>query len=124
MKSIIASGLLLGMAHGTAAVAGPYANVETNAAFFGSDYQAAVTEVHGGYEWKLGEEGTVYLQGGPAFVAVEGHSTDTEVSAKLGISGAVTEQLELYGELSALTTDLDITDELALGIKAGATFRF
>ena len=37
MKSIIASGLLLGMAHG-AAIAGPYVNVENNAGFTGSDF--------------------------------------------------------------------------------------
>ena len=34
MKSIIASGLLLGMAHG-AAIAGPYANVEANSSYTG-----------------------------------------------------------------------------------------
>ena len=43
MKSIIAAGLLLGCAHG--AIAGPYANVETNTSYFGDDYLGAVTEV-------------------------------------------------------------------------------
>ena len=41
MKSIIASGLLLGMAHG-AAIAGPYVNVENNAGFTGSDFTSQV----------------------------------------------------------------------------------
>ena len=50
MKSIIASGLLLGMAHG-AAQAGPYVNVEANSGFTGSDYTGtATTDVHVGYE--------------------------------------------------------------------------
>ena len=124
MKSIIAAGLLLGAAHGTAAVAGPYANVETNAAFFGSDYQAAVTEVHAGYEFAAGDDATIYIQAGPAFVAVEGASTDTELSTKIGITGDVTDKLELYGEISTLTSDLEITEDLAIGLKAGATYRF
>ena len=50
MKSIIASGLLLGMAHG-AAIAGPYVNVENNAGFTGSDFTGQVTtDFHVGYE--------------------------------------------------------------------------
>ena len=57
MKSIIASGLLLGMAHG-AAIAGPYVNVENNAGFTGSDFTSQTTDFHVGYEaagnWFLG----------------------------------------------------------------------
>ncbi len=49
MKSIIASGLLLGMAHG-AAIAGPYANIEANSGFYGSDYVGTATDVHVGFE--------------------------------------------------------------------------
>ena len=49
MKSIIASGLLLGMAHG-AAIAGPYVNVETNSGFVGNDYTGSATDVHVGVE--------------------------------------------------------------------------
>ena len=58
MKSIIASGLLLGMAHGTVAVAGPYANIESNTTYFGEDYLGSVTETHAGYEGELGESGS------------------------------------------------------------------
>ena len=48
MKSIIAAGFLLGCAHG--AIAGPYANIEANSGFVGSDYGGSVTDVHVGYE--------------------------------------------------------------------------
>ena len=43
MKSIIASGLLLGMAHG-AAIAGPYVNVEANSGWTGTDYGGSVID--------------------------------------------------------------------------------
>ena len=55
MKSIIAAGLLLGCAHG-AAIAGPYANVESNTAWYGNDYEGVVTEAHVGFEDVIGEE--------------------------------------------------------------------
>ena len=71
MKSIIAAGLLLGMAHGTAAVAGPYVNVENNSGFTGSAYKGNVTEFHVGYEGDLGEDASYYVQAGPAVIAAD-----------------------------------------------------
>ena len=68
MKSIIASGLLLGMAHG-AAIAGPYANVESNSAAFGDDFQVNVVEAHVGYEEDISETTGYYVQAGPAFTS-------------------------------------------------------
>ena len=50
MKSIIAAGFLLGCAHG--AIAGPYANIEANSGYTGSDYTGTATDVHVGYEGK------------------------------------------------------------------------
>ena len=105
MKSIIAAGLLLGMAHGTAAVAGPYANIETNAGYTGDDYNSAVTDLHVGWEGELGEKASYYVQGGPAIVAVDGQESETEISGKVGIGVDVTEQLNIYGELAWLTED-------------------
>ena len=75
MKSIIAAGLLLGCAHG-AAIAGPYANVESNTAWYGNDYEGVVTEAHVGFEDVIGEKGSYYIQAGPAFVAVDGEDTE------------------------------------------------
>ena len=48
MKSIIAAGLLLSF--GSAAIAGPYVNVESNSATAGSDYIGSVIDNHIGYE--------------------------------------------------------------------------
>lgn len=124
MKSIIAAGLLLGATHSTAAFAGPYANVENNTLWTGNSYEASVTEVHVGYEFEAGEDVGIYIQAGPAFVAVDGESTQTEYSGKVGIVGDVTEKFELYGELAILTEDQDFSDKLNFGLKAGATYRF
>ena len=49
----------------SAAVAGPYANVEANAGWVGSDYTGNVTETSLGYEYSEGPY-SVYVQGGPS----------------------------------------------------------
>lgn len=124
MKSVIAAGLLLGAAHGTAAVAGPYANVENNSAWLGSDFQVGVTEVHAGYEFAAGEDVDIYVQAGPAFIH-GGDDTDTEISAKAGIVADVSESFEVYGEVGFITEDQGFdTDDLAIRTKVGATYRF
>ena len=120
MKSIIASGLLLGMAHGTAAIAGPYANVETNASYNGDTYGGVVTELHAGYDF-----GGWSIQGGPAFVNPRGEAGRAEFSAKVAGSTELNEDLELYGEVSAMTEDKSVSsDDLDIGVKAGVTYTF
>lgn len=123
MKSIIAAGLLLGMAHG-AAIAGPYANVESNSGYLGNDYQGGVTDVHIGYDNALGERATYYIQGGPAFVFEDGADTETELSGKAGVGVDITDELNIYGEISFLTEDRSFEEDLNVGVKAGATYRF
>ena len=41
----------------SAALAGPYVNVENNAGWSGDDYTGAVTDLHVGFEGDLGEDG-------------------------------------------------------------------
>ena len=118
MKSIIASGILLGMAHG-AAIAGPYANVESNTSFFAEDNLGSVIESHVGYEGQLGEDGSWYVQSGPAFVSPDGEDLQTEFSGKVGAAYDISESVEVYGEYSWVTGD-----ELSSGIKTGVTYRF
>jgi hypothetical protein len=113
MKSIIASGLLLGMAHG-AAIAGPYANIESNAGYYGDDYTGAATDVHLGYEganW--------YVQGGTTLLQPDGAETTTELSGKAGGSYDLSEALSVYGEVSIITGD-----ENGFGTKVGAKYKF
>ena len=112
MKSIIAAGFLLGCAQG--AIAGPYANVEANSGFYGSDYGGTATDVHVGYEgqgW--------YIQGGPALVMPNGADNEVEFAGKFGGSVAVSEKASVYGELSGMTGD-----ELSVGTKLGMKYSF
>ena len=118
MKSIIAAGALLAIS--SPAYAGTYANIENNAAWQGGDYSAAVTEVHAGYEFDNG----IYVQGGPAFVSVDGEDVETEYSGKVGASVDVSESLEFYGEVSFITSGQTFDDDLNVGTKAGLTYRF
>ena len=113
MKSIIASGLLLGMAHG-AAIAGPYANVEANSGFYGSDYRGTTTDVHVGYEGS-----NWYVQGGTTIVQPDGVDSTTELSGKAGASVDLNEALAVYGEVSFITGD-----ENGYGTKVGAKYKF
>jgi hypothetical protein len=112
MKSIIAAGFLLGCAQG--AIAGPYANIEANSGFYGSDYTGSATDVHVGYEganW--------YVQGGPALLAPDGADGDVELSGKAGGSYDVNDALSVYGEVSFITGD-----ENGYGTKVGAKYKF
>ena len=123
MKSVIAAGLLLGAAHG-AAIAGPYVNVESNSGYLGNDYQGGVTDVHVGYDNSLGESASYYVQAGPAFVFEDGSDTETEISGKAGVGVDITDELNIYGEISFLTEDRSFEEDLNVGVKAGATYRF
>jgi hypothetical protein len=95
-------------------LAGPYANVETNSGFVGSDYSGSVTDVHVGYEganW--------YVQGGPALLAPDGEDGDVELSGKAGGSYGINDALSVYGEFSFLTGDTN-----GYGTKAGLKYNF
>ena len=114
MKLIIASGLLLGMAHG-AAIAGPYVNIESNSGFVGSDYSGSVIDNHIGYEGS-----NWYIQGGPSIVAPDGGGSTVELSGKAGGSVPLTEKLGAYGEVSFITDD----EDNGYGTKVGLKYTF
>ncbi len=112
MKSIIIAGLLISAAG--AAQAGPYANVELNSGFSGSDYTGSATDVHVGFEganW--------YLQGGPSLIAPDNGDGDVELSGKAGGSYGISDALSIYGEVSFLTGDTT-----SYGTKAGLKYNF
>ena len=112
MKSLIITGLLISAAG--AAQAGPYANVEMNSGYSGSDFTGSATDVHVGYEganW--------YVQGGPALLAPDGEDGDIELSGKAGGSYGINDALSVYGEVSFLTGDTT-----SYGTKAGLKYNF
>ena len=102
------------------AIAGPYVNVEANSGFTGSDYEGTIIESHVGYEGDLGESAGYYVQAGPAFISEDGGDTDTELSGKAGVSVALSERVDVYGEISFVTDE----DDNGYGTKLGATYRF
>ena len=118
-KSVFAATAALSVSAG-AALAGPYVNIENNTGFTGSDYDGTVTETHVGYESGLGDSASWYIQAGPAFVAADGQDLETEISGKTGIGVDVTENIEVYGEISFITDE----DDNGYGTKIGATYRF
>ena len=107
-----------------AALAGPYVNVETNAGWAGDDYIGATTDIHVGVEGEVGAA-SIYVQGGPAIVAIDGEENETRISGKVGVGVPVTDALDIYGELSAITaTDEFDMDDLSVGGKLGVTYTF
>ena len=95
-------------------LAGPYANVEMNSGYSGSDFTGSATDVHVGYEganW--------YVQGGPALLAPDGEDGDIELSGKAGGSYGISDALSVYGEFSFLTGDTN-----GYGTKAGLKYSF
>ena len=124
MKSIIAAGVIVGSLSAPA-FAGPYANVENNAAWIGSEFEIGVTEVHAGYEIEAGEDVAIYVQAGPAFISIEDEELETEISGYIGITADVSSSFELYGEAGFLTADQEFdTDTLSVSTEIGATYRF
>ena len=117
MKSIIASGLLLGMAHG-AAIAGPYVNIENNAGFTGSDFTGHATDFHVGYE-ESGAWASWGIQGGPTVISPDAGEADTKLTGKVFGSVAATDKLSVYGELSAAFDEVN-----SYGTKAGVKYSF
>lgn len=98
---------------------GAYANIENNVGWTGGDYTGALTEFHVGYDYEINDSANVYLQGGPALVAVDGEETETEFSAYLGGEVAATESVSFYGELGYLTGEED-----SISTEVGVTWDF
>ena len=106
---------------GSAAIAGPYVNVEANSGWTGSDYGGTTTEAHVGYAGEVGAVG-YYAQVGPSFVSVDGGESDTVLSGKVGASVAASEELSIYGEF-AFAGGIDDADN-GYATKVGATWSF
>ena len=108
-----------GVLAGSAALAGPYVNVENNAGYSGGDYLGAATDFHVGFE---GGEGvySYYAQGGPAFVSPQGEDGEFELSGKVGGNVQVSDAFGIYGELSFITAE----EDPSVGTKFGVKYAF
>lgn len=94
---------------------GLYVNPEYNAGFSGSRFAGSSLELHVGYE-----EGPWYVQAGPA-LANDGSSSEWGFSGKTGVSAPVSENLDLYTELSYAKFK---GADAGYGIKLGKKYRF
>ena len=101
------------------AMAGVYANVETNASYTGADYESRATDLHVGYENTVGVLDW-YAQGGKTINAVDGADSDSAWSGKVGGSVSATDKLGVYGEFSFANIadeEIDNTYGTKLGVK-------
>ena len=125
IKSTIAAVAASPFLFAGAAFAGPYVNVESNISYPDGDYSGATTDLHIGYEGAASEKVAYYVQGGPSFVAVDGtDGSEGEISGKLGVSVAATENIGVYGEISGVTAEASNEDVVNWGAKLGAKFVF
>ena len=109
----------------SAALAGPYVNLETNSGFVGNEYVGSLTETHVGYEGPVGENAAWYIQGGPAISTPDGGDTTTEASGKVGMGIDVTEKMNVYGEVWAMTAgEFDLDEDLSFNTKVGVKYSF
>ena len=123
IKQTVAALAALPLLASGAAVAGPYVNIESNSGFTGSDYTSTTLENHLGFENDLGEDASWYIQAGPAIVMNDGEDATTELSGKVGLSVAASERLDVYGEVSAITSEeIDFDEDFGVGVKLGVKY--
>ena len=95
-----------------AAFAGPYVNVEANASYPDGEYTTATTDIHFGFEGGSEKIGW-YVQGGPGFVHTDStDDTETELSGKVGLSVAVADGADIYGEIAGITGEDSSGDDI------------
>ena len=118
IKALIVSSAVVG----AAALASPvqaegfYLNPEYNAGWVGSDFTAGVLDAHVGYE-----SGAFFAQLGPSVLMVDGADAEVGFSGKTGLSAAVSDNVDMYGEVSfAKYEDVDA----GYGLKVGAKWAF
>ena len=107
----------VGMAMAPAVEAKPqvYANPEFNQGWVNSSSTGGVLDMHIGLE-----DGPFYIQAGPSMATALG-DTVWGVTGKTGVSGKVSEQMDLYSEGSVGKFD---GGDVAYGLKVGSKFRF
>ena len=122
MKSAVIAGFVLtSFVGGAAHAADMYLNVEANTGVVQSELGAVTTEAHIGVEDTTESGASWYVQAGPMLNSNTGMGETTlDLSGKLGGSVPVNSRVDLYGELSFATSDMDT----AYGAKAGAKFKF
>ena len=108
-----------------AAFAGPYVNVEANASYPDGEYTTATTDIHFGFDGGS-EKVAWYVQGWPGFVHTDSSDdTETELSGKVGVSVAVADGADVYGEIAGITGEDSSGDSIVdFAGKIGVKYTF
>ena len=122
MKLAVIAGLLLtSFAGGAANAADKYINIEANTGVVGGQVDAVATDAHVGIEGTLESGASWYAQAGPMITTNDGTgSTSLDLSGKVGGSIPINSAVDVYGELSFATGEMDT----AYGAKLGTKFKF
>ena len=125
IKSTIAAAFAAPFLLSSAAFAGPYVNVEANASYPDGEYTSATTDLHFGFDGAT-DKIAYYVQGGPSFVHTDSSDdTETELSGKVGLSVALAESANIYGEISGITDEDATGDSIVnFGGKVGVKYTF
>ena len=98
--------------------AGFYFNTEVNSGFLGKDYLGSVTDLHLGYEGG-NDSASYYVQGGLSVNTPDGGSAERNFSGKIGGSVLAADKVNVYGEFSVATSDVN-----NYGTKLGLKYSF
>ena len=114
-KLLIASGVAAtASALALPAYSNVYVNPEFNGGSYGDDYLGGTLNLDVGYEGSSGAY-SYYIQGGPAIVMPNGAENEVEFAGKFGGAIQASENVSVYGELSAISGDeLSVFSKLAL----------
>ena len=95
-----------------------FVNVENNGSISGKNWLGSSTDFHVGYEGGNGT-GNYYVQGGLNVNAPDAADSETAFSGKVGGSVNATDKVNVYGEFSVVTNNVN-----SYGSKIGIKYVF
>ena len=118
IKALIVSSAVVGAAAlaSPAQAEGFYLNPEYNAGWSGSNFTAGVLDLGVGYE-----SGAFFAQIGPSVLMKDGVDAETGFSGKTGLSAAVADNVDMYGEVSFAKYE---SADAGYGLTGGAKYSF
>ena len=120
-KSVLAA-LAAAPLFSSAAMAGPYVNVEANGSYPDGTYSSGNLELQIVYEGTTEGGLSWYVSGGPTVKHTETSDEfgDVELAGFIGGSKGITEKVSAYGELYGATNN----DDFDVSGKVGARYKF
>ena len=102
-----------------------YVWTEVESDWNSGNYDQTVINTRVGYETRVGTDGVIYFEGGPAFVNPAHSDLSTEVAVELGGAVALSDNIDLYGDVELRTNDgTDLNVWLDVSSTVGLTYSF